>query len=144
MRLLVAFDGSEGARAALREASALARETGAQVVLLHVLNPLLDAADVVAPTTEAAMLVVSARARASLEAAVAEAGLGVNGVTCVVEELRHGEDDAEAIERVAAEQAATMIVISSRRVASVAGTMLGSVTNHVLRHAPCPVLVVRE
>lgn len=141
MRLLVAFDGSEGARAALREASALARETGAQVVLLHVLNPLLDAADVVAPTTSAAMLVVSARARAALEAAVADSGLDAHAATCEVEELRHGEDDAEAIERVAAEQEATMIVISSRRVASM---MLGSVTQHVLRHAPCPVLVVRE
>lgn len=144
MRLLVAFDGSDGARIALREAAALARETGAAVVLLHVLNPLLDAADVVAPTTDAAMLVVSAAARTALEAAVADAGLDASKATCVVEELRHGEDDAEAIERVAAEQDATMIVMSSRRVASVAGTVLGSVTQHVLRNAPCPVLVVRE
>ena len=48
MRLLVAFDGSDGARAALREAASLARETAASVVLLRVLNPLVDAADVVA------------------------------------------------------------------------------------------------
>ncbi len=33
MRLLVAFDGSEGSRAALREAGVLAAETGASVVL---------------------------------------------------------------------------------------------------------------
>lgn len=144
MRLLVAFDGSDGARAALREAAVLARETGATVVLLHVLNPLLDAADVVAPTTEAAMLVVSAGARAALVAAATAAGLDAGAVACQVEELQHGEDDAEAIERVAAEQNATMIVMSSRRVASVAGMMLGSVTQHVLRHAPCSVLVVRE
>ena len=55
MRLLVAYDGSEGARAALREAMALARAAGAEVLLLHVLNPLADPADVVASTTEAAI-----------------------------------------------------------------------------------------
>ena len=69
MRLLVAFDGSEGARAALREAASLARETGASVVLLQVLNPLLDASDIAAPTTEAAMVTATARAKATLEAA---------------------------------------------------------------------------
>ncbi|MFA7250188.1 MAG: universal stress protein [Dehalococcoidia bacterium] len=143
MRLLVAFDGSEGAHIALREAAALARETGASVVLVHALNPLLDAAEVVAPSTMAAMRVVSAQSLAAMDEAAAAAGLDVTRVTCEVAQLRHGEDDAEAIERVAAEQGATMIVISSRRAASVVGMVLGSVTQHVLRHAPCPVLVVR-
>ena len=144
MKLLVAFDGSGGARAALREAAALTRETGAPVVLLHVLNPLLDAADVVAPTTEVAMVVVTERARAALAAAVSDAALNANDATCEVVEVRRGEDCAEAIERVAAQHGATMIVISSRHVASVAGALLGSVTDHVLRNASCPVLVVRE
>lgn len=144
MKLLVAFDGSEGARAALREATALVRETGAEVVILQVFNPLIDAADVVAPNTEAAMAVVTERARSAMATAMAHVGLEPNEATREIREIRHGEDVAEAIERVALEQDATMIVISSRRVASVAGMVLGSVTQHVLRHAPCPVLVVRE
>lgn len=144
MRLVVAFDGSEGARAALREAAVLARETGATVALLHVLQPLLDAAHVVAPTTRAAMVTVAAEARAVMDAAVAQSGLDDAEVDRLVVEVDRGEDEAEAIERIAAEQAATMLVISSRRAASVTGALLGSVASHVIRHAPCPVLVVRE
>jgi len=144
MRLLVAFDGSEGARAALREAASLARETGASVVLLQVLQPLIDAAQVVAPTTEAAMVTLTAQVRAGLDAAIAASGLDAGRVEALVERVERNEDEAEAIERIAAEQAATMVVISSRRVASVTGALLGSVAGHVVRHAPCPVLVVRE
>lgn len=144
MRLMVAFDGSEGARAALREAVALARETGAPVVIARVLQPLIDAAKVMAPTTAEAMKTVAAETRATLEAVAKEFGLDAAATEIVVESARRGEDDAEALERIAAEQSATMIVISSRRAASVVGTLLGSVTSHVIRHAPCPVLVVRE
>lgn len=143
MRLLVAFDGSEGARAALREAAAIARETGASVVVAQVVQPLIDAAHVVAPTTADALKQVTAEVQSGLDAAIGEAGLAgqVEGLVMVAE---HGEDVAEALERVAEEQTATMIVISSRRAASVRGALLGSVTGHVVRHAPCPVLVVRE
>ncbi|MGE3858344.1 MAG: universal stress protein [Dehalococcoidia bacterium] len=144
MRLMVAFDGSEGARAALREAASLARETGAPVVLAQVLQPLIDAAKVMAPTTAEAMKTVEAQTRAALEAVAKEFELDAAATEIVVESARRGEDDAEALERIAAEQSATMIVISSRRAASVVGTLLGSVTSHVIRHAPCPVLVVRE
>ncbi len=144
MRLLVAFDGSEGARAALREAAVLARETGGTVALVHVLRPLLDAADVVAPTTQVAMVTVTAEARSMMEAAVVQSGLDAAKVDCLAVEVERGEDEAEALERIAAQQAATMVVISSRRVASVTGVLLGSVAGHVIRHAPCPVLVVRE
>lgn len=144
MRLLVAFDGSEGARAAFREATSIARETAASVVLLQVLNPLLDAADVVAPTTGAAMVVVSARTQSALEAAADAAKLEAGTVECVVAIAGHGDDYAEVIEREAGARGATMVVISSRRAASVAGAVLGSVADHVIRHAPCPVLVVRE
>jgi len=144
MRLLVAFDGSEGSRAALREAGVLAAETGASVVLLRVVNPLLDAADVVAPTTEAAMTVVVQRERAALAAVLAASGLDPARTETEVVECGRNEDVAEAIERVAVRQNATMIVISSRRAVGMVGMVLGSVTQHVLRHAPCPVLVVRD
>lgn len=141
MRLLVAFDGSDGARAALREATVLARECGAIVLLVQVLNPRLDAVDVAASTMEAAMAVVTERTRSALDLVLGEINLA--GATGEVVELRRGEDVAEAIERIAAERDASMVVISTRRAASLAGLILGSITQHVLWNAPCPVLVVR-
>ena len=143
MRLLVAFDGSDGAMAALREANALARAAGASVVLLRVLNPLVDAADVVAPSTAEAMRPVLEHAAVELGTAAEAAGLDPARTSREVMEQRHGEDAGDTIVRVAQEREATMIVIASRRVASVAGTVLGSVTREVLANAPCPVLVVR-
>lgn len=144
MRLLVAFDGSEGARAALREAAALSREIGAEVALLRVLNPLTDAADVVAPSTEEAMVVVRQQALDALQDAATSVALDAAQTTFEVVEVERGEDIAEAIQRVATEQSARFIVISSRRAGSVLGAALGSVTSDVLQDAPCPVLVVRE
>ena len=143
MRLLVAFDGSEGAQAALREASALARECSAETVVLRVLNTLIDAADVVAPSSDEAIAIVAKREEAEIAAAVAAAGLGA-GARVRVEISEHGEDVAETIVRVAEVEGATMIVIASRRATSIAGTFLGSVAQHVLGDAPCPVLVVTK
>lgn len=141
MLLLVAYDGSDGAEASLAMASTLARAADAEVLLLRVLNPRTAAVDVVAPTTEQAMAVVEARERQAL-AAAADAGDTPAAQTLVALQER-GEDVAETIERIATERAASIIVIGSRRAAGVAGLVLGSVTQHVLRNAPCPVLVVR-
>jgi nucleotide-binding universal stress UspA family protein len=44
----------------------------------------------------------------------------------------------------AAGKSATMIVVGSRGHGAVAGLLLGSVSQHVSRHASCPVVVVKE
>lgn len=141
MKILVAFDGSEGARAALRSGIDLARAANAELLAMHVLDPRADAGDVVAPTTEQAMEQVSAAARKALSDAIAEA----DGVAAEVAigEVRRGDDVPETLARAAREQGADILVISSRRASGVAGLLLGSVTQQVLRLSPCPVLVVR-
>ncbi len=45
---------------------------------------------------------------------------------------------------IAASQRAAMIVVGSRGHGALAGLLLGSVSQHVARHAACPVVVVRE
>jgi len=45
---------------------------------------------------------------------------------------------------ITAGQHALMVVVGSRGHAAVTGLLLGSVSQHVSRHAPCPVVVVRE
>jgi nucleotide-binding universal stress UspA family protein len=49
---------------------------------------------------------------------------------------------AEAL--VAASEGATAVVVGARGHGRVAGALLGSVSQHVARHAVCPVVVVRE
>jgi nucleotide-binding universal stress UspA family protein len=49
-----------------------------------------------------------------------------------------------AICRIAGELSAAAIVIGSRGRGGLKRAVLGSVSDHVVRHAPCPVLVTRE
>lgn len=140
MRFLVAFDGTDGARAALAATAPLAKAASAELTVLHVVNPLIDAADVVAPTTREALVQVTSRARAEIEELVSDLGLSAD---IHVEPLTHGEDDWEHIVHFAQDISADLIVIGSRRAGGLAGGILGSVTRAVVQQSHCPVLVVR-
>ncbi len=140
MKILVAYDGSEGAQRAARAAADVARPAGASLMLLHVLDPRFDATEVQAPSRSEAMAQVSQRREA--EARDFATGL-LDGVRVRVESVERGEDIAEAILRVADEEGSDLIAIATKRAGGVAGLVLGSVMQQVLRDADCPVLVVR-
>lgn len=140
MNFLVAYDGSEGSRAALREAVNLATATQGSLEVVRLLDPRSDASDVVADTTDAAVEQVVQRWTAEIERDIAGLGVSVRGSVVVIE---RSEDIPGAIVRVAQERNAQVVVISSRRATGLRGLVLGSVTQEVLRQSPCPVLVVR-
>jgi nucleotide-binding universal stress UspA family protein len=140
VRILVAFDGTEGARDALRTAQHIAEPSRGALVVCWVLNPLIDAADVVAPTTEEAMHQVEARVSDQIDAALE--GIAADA-TVRIETVARGEDVAEHLARVAAEEGATLLAIASRRAVGLRGNLMGSVAQEVLRLSPCPVVVVR-
>lgn len=140
MNFLVAYDGSEGSRAALREAVALATAAQGTLEVVRLLDPRSDASDVVADTTDAAVEQVVRKWTAEIERDIAGLGASVRGSVVVIE---RGEDIPGAIARVAQERNAQIVVISSRRASGLRGLVLGSVTQEVLRQSPCPVLVVR-
>jgi len=146
VRILVAFDGSAGAVAALEVAARLTRShaDGGQVVAMSVLNPLVDATDIVAPTAAEAVTEAERREWERL-AGVIESTAGLDGVKVelVVEELTRGEDVPTHLVRAAREREVDLIAIASRRASGVKGLVLGSVTQHTLRLSDVPVLVVR-
>ena len=139
MRILVAYDGSDGAQEALKVAANLVRDSNGELVVCHVLDPRIDAADVVAPSRDAAMLEVRGRARSAIEAATADLGVAI---VVLVEELRRGEDPAERLVSVAATEQLDLIAVASRRASGLRG-LFGGVSQEVLRLSPCPVVVVR-
>ncbi len=141
MRLLAAYDGSENSAEALAKAVELAGETGSELIVLRVLNPLTDAFDVPAPTASEGLREVATREEAHAREVLGR--LGDPPATLLVEALGHGEDIADHIARVAQERAADIVVVASKRASGVRGLLLGSVSQHVLRLSPCPVLVVR-
>ena len=56
---------------------------------------------------------------------------------------RSGESVGARICSFAADEDAAMIVVGSHGHGALADVLLGSVSNHVLHHSPCPVLVIR-
>ena len=50
----------------------------------------------------------------------------------------------EAITEEAADEKAGLIIMGTRGMGTVRRTLLGSVSDYVIHHATCPVLVVRE
>jgi nucleotide-binding universal stress UspA family protein len=57
--------------------------------------------------------------------------------------LKSGEPDKEIL-RMAEDLGAGLIVIGSRGLGAVSRTLMGSVSESVVRHAHCPVFVVRD
>ncbi len=125
--IVVGYDGTDGARAALAEAQRLAGPLGAEVVCVfsrHVGSVGSEVTDLAEAVTE--------RARGIL----AEVGPGVRA------EIADGRQ-SDALAAVAEAEDAQMIVIGSYGERPLRGVLLGSTPYRLLQHSPVPVLVVR-
>ncbi len=136
--ILIATDGSSGARAAVENGLELAEETGADVLFVAVRRPPLPVFG--DPYWQQSVSNELARLRPALKEAVAEAeSLGISADYDLVE-----GDAADEILRLARARDVDLIVIGSRGLGAVASAIIGSVSKRVLHDADRPVLVVNE
>ena len=138
-RILVPTDFSEASRPALRYATAFAQPCGSEVTLVHVIepSPYPEFGYAAIPVKEAGL---KREANEKLEVQcreLARAGVKASSV------IRTGNAFHEIAEQ-AREQNADLIVIATHGRGAVAHALVGSTAERVVRHAPCPVLVVRE
>lgn len=140
--ILLPTDFSQCAESALPYAADLARQMKARLVCLHVLEPMMSpggyavaepmtVVDIGGPLEESAT-----RELPKLGAREECAGLDV-------EEVIARGDAAGEIVRVARERNIDLIVISSRGRTGLGRMIFGSTAESVVRHAHCPVLVVK-
>jgi nucleotide-binding universal stress UspA family protein len=136
-RIVVGFDGSEHARKALERALEFAGdETSLAVVATADVSRLLrDPAGGASPVDPAD---AEARSEALAEARRLIEGRGIE--TTFVEGLGH---PADVIIQEAEESGADLIVVGTRGLGTARRILLGSVSSHLVHHAPCDVLVVR-
>ena len=138
--ILVCTDFSENASCALPYAAEYARQFGARVVLVHIVEPapiLSGMEDVPLALSEKQL---TQTAKDNLEALATqtlapEIQYGV--------EVRTGTAYAE-IAKAAKDVKADLVVIATHGYTGLKHTLLGSTAERVVRQAPCPVLVVRQ
>ena len=141
--ILVPTDFSECARRAAPVAAQLARLTGASVICLHVVEPVVQplgwtpvAEPMPAAELGERMEESAARDLPAFSKSEEFAGLAVEDL------IAHGEPASEIV-RVAGERGVGLIVISSHGRTGLGRILFGSTAESVVRHARCPVLVVK-
>jgi nucleotide-binding universal stress UspA family protein len=137
--LVVPTDFSQMSREALSYAAAWARPCGSEMTLVHTIEPppYPEFGYAHIPTKEARL---KRKARQKLEEYSQELNhVGIKAA-CVI---RTGSAFHEIV-ALAREESADLIVIATHGRQAIAHALLGSTAERVVRHAPCPVLVVRE
>lgn len=134
-QILVATDGSESAEQAVSQAIELAGSTGAKLVVAYVRNAPLP---VLGEPVYQRSLSIELRLAQETTALAATRACAV-GVDVEIEVVEG--DAAKCILELARVRDVDLIVVGSRGRGPLAGTLLGSVSREVLRHADRPVLV---
>lgn len=139
--LLIAVDGSPSSHHAANQGFGLARQTQAKVTLAFVLEsppvipvgPLSGYVVTAPPRTQADL----ERAREELKTLAKDAGVPVE---TRVELGAPADVLCELAERLNVD----LLVIGARGLSAGTRWLMGSVSDRVVHHAPCPVLVVRD
>lgn len=138
-RILVPLDLSEPSKKALRYAFALAQQFGAKLILLYAIEPVATPDFAYHPLMKETGKVRIA-AEEGLKKLCAEERIDPSWIeqTLIREGVAHGEitDGAKSSK-------ADLIVIATHGYTGLKHVLLGSTTERVVRHASCPVLVVR-
>jgi nucleotide-binding universal stress UspA family protein len=145
-RILVAVDGSEGSRAALRFLSIFELVRDTRVSLLHV----LPTSGVPGLRRTSASLADQQpredrrKQRADADAILTDAAAILAEVRRPVERLGSEGDPAREIVRMARGRDVDLVVLGARGLRTIGRLLLGSVSETVLHHVGRPVVIVRE
>jgi nucleotide-binding universal stress UspA family protein len=134
--VLVAVDGSEFAAHALEVASGLATALGAQIGLVHVIDPRLVGSETGIPADQQWALL-----RADGQGLLDTAAAAIPGHPKPWKFLREGGPWAEIVES-ARKWPADLLVVGTHGRSGLTRLLFGSTAEGVMRHAPCPVVVV--
>jgi len=142
-KLLLPTDFSGCANYAVPYAAAIARATNATIICVHVVEPVVPAVGYTGLAEPMPIADISEQLEDSAERQLPKlaeceecAGLDLEEI------IVHGDAAAEIV-RVAAEREVDLIVISSHGRTGLGRMIFGSTAEAVVRHAGCPVLVVK-
>jgi len=143
-KILLATDGSEEAELALRTAVDLANSTNSELHLVTVGGVYRSPYDIpeYGRQLEEALRRLEREAQEVLDEQVRK--IEEAGGTGAEAHLRMGGQRDQEIVHLSEEIGAGLIVMGSRGLGGLRRALMGSVSDSVVRHAHCPVLVVRK
>ncbi|HEX8845845.1 MAG TPA: universal stress protein [Pyrinomonadaceae bacterium] len=141
--ILLPTDFSECASHALSYATSLAREFKASIICVHVVEPVVPTVGYTGITEPLPIADISEQLEDSATRELPKIAECEECSGLEVEEIiAHGDAAAEIV-RVAKEHDVDLIVISSHGRTGLGRILFGSTAEEIVRHATCPVLVVK-
>jgi nucleotide-binding universal stress UspA family protein len=143
-KILVPTDGSDTANAGLSEALKIAKEQGAQVCIVHIVDEYLVVSpelfgsvyDQISEELRAAGAAVLSRAQQLAQDA------GTTAETCLMEAM--GGPAGERVVQAAKDWSADLIVCGTHGRRGLRRIVLGSDAEFIVRHSPVPILLIRH
>jgi nucleotide-binding universal stress UspA family protein len=143
-QILLAIDGSDESKLAAQAATELSRETGSEVHVVYVLpTPAQLIGHHLYSDEIRESLIGGAERDAETFLKEQAEKVSSDGGKVADTHFRSGDPDKEIL-RAAEALGVGLIVMGSRGLGAVSRALLGSVSDSVVRHAHCPVFVVRK
>jgi nucleotide-binding universal stress UspA family protein len=142
--ILLATDGSDEGKRATQAAAELSRDTGSEVHVVYVLpTPAQLIGHHLYSDEVRESLIGGAERDAETFLKEQAERIGSGGGKVAETHLRSGDPDKEIL-RTAESLGVGLIVVGSRGLGAVSRALMGSVSDSVVKHAHCPVLVIRH
>jgi nucleotide-binding universal stress UspA family protein len=142
--ILLATDGSDEGKMATQAAAELSRDTGSEVHVVYVLpSPAQLIGHHLYPDDVRESLIGGAERDAETFLKDQAEQIGSDGGKVAETHLRSGDPDKEIL-RTAESLGVGLIVVGSRGLGALSRALMGSVSDSVVKHAHCPVFVVRK
>jgi nucleotide-binding universal stress UspA family protein len=144
MKILIGIDDSSFSRAVIQFASRFSWPQKTTVLVVSAVpSPVMAYAEMYVQSMETASEILEMQRKASQElVSRAEQDLLAAGITTRSRVL--DGDPREAIVQTAKDEGIDLILVGSHGRTGVSKLLMGSVASHVVTHAPCSVLVVKE
>jgi len=143
MKILIALDMSPHSKHALDFVSRMRWPAGSRVIVISALQPSVSAA-AAGPDLGDLTTQIMEDQRRQLEGLVADAEGELRESGFATEGRIEVGDPREVLVALAESERADLIVLGSHGRTGLTKLMLGSVSSHVVTHAPCSVLVVKH
>ena len=142
--ILVGTDFSDISDEAMRAAALYARAVNSRVLVAHVFDPTPNVPPVVWSRPD----LLERSIRVEIEEAIRQTLTGktaelLKGVPEVEISVIQHPSPGRALVEAAEDEGADLLILASHGRSGLSRALLGSVAERVVRHAPCPVLVVR-